>query len=89
VLSREGIERVLTEDLDRARQAYDTASREFKTVTLEIPSGLPHPDGTDRIRIMGDAYNSAMKQYAVALQEFNAFVTHRVVPERLKGDATA
>ncbi|MCU1261458.1 MAG: hypothetical protein JWO80_4343 [Bryobacterales bacterium] len=82
--SRDEIERLLFEELDRAKLAHEHAKKEFKAVLSQIPSGLPQPDGTARISNAGRANASTLNGYVQALREFNAFVIHGAVPERLK-----
>ena len=54
----------------------------------DIPSGLPHPDGTARIRNTGVSYNFAVHAYSEALKEFNNFISDGIVPDRFRDGAT-
>jgi hypothetical protein len=81
--NRQEIETILKADLDLARLTYESARVEFSVVMSDIPSGLPQPDGTIRIRNAGALYNAAVQAYTEALREFNAFITEGVVPVRL------
>jgi hypothetical protein len=78
------IEAILVEELERAKAAHKEAAREFKTMSLDIPSGLPSPDGRVRIDNAGVAYRSTMEAYARALKEFSDFISRGEVPPRLK-----
>jgi hypothetical protein len=40
----------LKQQLRVARNAQQEAVKRFKEIVRDIPSGLPHPDGSDRIR---------------------------------------
>jgi len=40
----------LRKDLHEAQERRQIASERFKEVVAEVPSGIPNPDGTDRIR---------------------------------------
>ena len=80
----DGVEQTLIDEVNRARLVYEGRSKDFQVVVSDIPSGLPHPDGTARIRNAGICSRSAAADYAHALQEFNAFILDGVVPERLK-----
>lgn len=82
--TRQEIERVLRDELHRARTAHEQAKEEFKITSAEIPSGLPHPDGVTRIANAGNANASALVAYARAVKEFNDFILHGIIPERLK-----
>jgi hypothetical protein len=57
------------------------ASR-FNEVVRDIPSGLPHPDGTQRIQNVGPELGCAGKA-GVAIARLNDFVSRDVVPEDL------
>jgi hypothetical protein len=85
--NRQEIETILKADLDLARLAYESARLEFSVVMSDIPSGLPQPDGTGRIRNAGVCYNAAVQAYTAALREFNAFITFGEIPERLNDRA--
>lgn len=84
MLKRTSIEAILRDEVERAKRAYQQAHTDFHGVTADIPSGLPEPDGTDRIRNAGNVYRSTMNIYSDALREFNNFVTDGVIPDRLK-----
>jgi hypothetical protein len=70
VRSREEIERVLFDELDRTKSAHERAHKKFKVVMADIPSGLPQPDGTARITNAGRANTSTLDAYIRALREF-------------------
>ncbi len=87
--TRQEIERVLHEELNRARTAHEQAKEAFGALISDIPSGLPSPDGSARIASAGKINISKLEDYAQAIREFNDFVLHGVVPERLKEPAIA
>ena len=89
MLSRSEIEKELVEKVQTTKEAYKTAHLRFNAVSSEIPSGLPHPDGRDRIRMAGAEYYSAMAAYNVALREFNTFLLDGSIPDYLKRDHSA
>lgn len=89
VLPRSEIEKTLFEQVQRAKEVYKSAHLRFNSVSSEIPSGLPHPDGRERIRIAGETYYSAMTAYNLALREFNNFLLDGSVPEYLTTDHSA
>lgn len=82
--TREEIERVLREELERARRAHDQAKETFSDIVADVPSGLPPPDGGMRIDKAGRAECSTLEAFAQAIREFNEFVLHGTIPERLK-----
>jgi hypothetical protein len=79
----EHIESVLRSDLERTRRLYKTAVANFRNVTRDIPSGLPHPDGMTRIRQVTDAHNRALDAYRTALRRFNDYAIDKTVPDDL------
>jgi hypothetical protein len=81
---RSEIPRILQDGFARARLTYESAHEEWKAVSSDIPSGLPHPDGTQRIRNASKNYYATMDEYHRAIDEYNEFIRHGTVPERLK-----
>lgn len=55
-----------------------------------VPSGLPQPDGTQRIAMTGAELRHALREYAEACKRLNDSVVHGTVPEDLlrPGDRT-
>ena len=49
----------LIQDLADATMQVDAASDEFQSVLTEIPSGMPRPDGVQRIRNVSDRLRAA------------------------------
>jgi len=82
------ISRILKQAVIRARSEYERAHAEFKAVTGDIPSGLPPPDGMQRIRNAGNSYRATMDAYQAALHEFNTYITQGRIPVRLKDRGT-
>jgi hypothetical protein len=85
MIRREEIERILHDDLERARMLFDAEADEFRKATNSMtPSDLADPDGTLEIRAAGTKRRTALMAYSRALQRFNAFILNGVVPEDLK-----
>jgi hypothetical protein len=82
--SRDETDRALRDNLDRAKLLFECARVEFKAMMHDIPSGLPHTDGTAEMQQAGNLYRSAMKDYRRAAEEFSDFLFHDIVPYRLK-----
>lgn len=82
--TREEIEHVLFDDLDRTKIAHEKTRKAFNAVLADIPSGVPAPDGTLRITNAAKANTLAMNAYARALREFNKFIIDGAIPARLK-----
>ena len=76
------------------RQALENASLEANALAIEAnkefnlsnqsPSGLPHPDGAQRIKNASSALSIARKAMMKAHTRFSNFLEHGVVPEDLK-----
>jgi hypothetical protein len=62
----------------------NSASTKFNAVVRDIPSGLPHPDGTQRIHNLSRELAEAREKLAAAIRRLNDFVSYEVVPEDLK-----
>src|SRR5436190_612448 len=52
----------LMKDLADATMRADAASDEFLAVVTEIPSGMPHPDGVQRIKNVSSRLRTARQQ---------------------------
>lgn len=83
MLTREEVERVLREGLDRARVLYESTRCEFRDAISDIPA-LPTPDGHLQITKTGRANSAARDAFLQAIHEFNDFVLDGKVPQRLK-----
>jgi hypothetical protein len=83
--SRQEIEEILRAELESARLRRQSAKEEFTRVCNEIPSGLPHPDGTLRILNASREKAAAQEAFAAALQRFNAFILKGEIPDDLGG----
>jgi hypothetical protein len=78
------IHEILREEFEAAKRRMNIASVEFNEVVREIPSGLPHPDGTQRIHNVGRELADAREKLAAAIARLNDFVSREVVPEDLR-----
>jgi len=61
----------LKEQLRVAKNAQKTAVKRFKEIVREIPSGLPHPDGSDRVRNASRELTDAHNRVVTLLVELN------------------
>ncbi len=66
----------LKERLTVATAAQKLAIKRFKAVIRDIPTGLPHPDGSDRIRIASRELTDAHNLVIALLVELNK-LAHR------------
>ena len=82
---RDEIERILHDELERARSSYDSQTDQFRTATKGIvPKDASLPDGTPAIRAAGTERRAALEAYSLALKRFNNFVVNGIVPDDLK-----
>jgi hypothetical protein len=83
---RDEIERILHDDLERARAFYDSETAQFRAATNSMTaSNEADPDGTPNIRAAGTERRAALEAYSAALKRFNNFIMRGVVPDDLKG----
>ena len=61
------------------------ASDEFDTVIGQFPSGLPHPDGSQRIQSASCKLIAARKEMGRAHSRLNDFLDHGIIPAELAG----
>jgi len=78
---REQVLAALNHDLQVAQQRRDEASTQFSEIMNDVPSGLPHPDGTDRIHQASQKYSHAQKEAMDALARLNKFLVNGTTPE--------
>jgi hypothetical protein len=78
------VHEILKDEFETAKQKMNLASRRFNEVVRDIPSGLPHPDGTQRIHNLGRELADAREKLAAAIARLNDFVSREVVPEDLR-----
>ena len=85
-MERAEIEKILHDELERARALYDSETTDFQVTTKEmIPVDANYPDLTKAIRTAGEERRSALQAYTLALERFTNFVVHGVVPDDLSG----
>jgi hypothetical protein len=78
------VHEILKDEFETAKRQMNFASQRFNEVVRDIPSGLPHPDGTQRIHNAGRELADAREKLAVAIGRLNDFVSREVVPEDLR-----
>jgi hypothetical protein len=82
--SRQAIEIILSDELERRRQIMHQVRKHFCEVVLDASSLLPDPVETERIRNAREMDASARNDFLVALREFNDFILRDELPERFK-----
>ncbi len=78
------VQAALIEDVLEATALNSVASREFDLVMGQTPSGLPQPDGSQRIQNASRQLSKARKGMMTAHNRLNDFLTHGIVPEDVK-----
>ena len=76
-------EELLKGELDDARAEYDAAHKKFDSLIKDIPSEIPQPDGSMRIRQAGEASRAALQNYKRALKRFSEYAFSGTVPKDL------
>ena len=77
------IRQALHQDLRIAHEKRDRASARLNEVMNDIPSGIPSPDGTDRIRQASQQSRDAQKEVMDALTRLNNFLIHGTIPAEM------
>jgi len=80
----EEIRQVLQEDFDAAQDRGIEASKLFAEVMSDIPSGIPHPDGTDRIRLASREYSASRDAATAAMKRLSDFLIRGIVSPELE-----
>ena len=68
----------------RRRRESTQRLRRFIAVMGDVPSGLPHPDGTQRIHNASRELSAARKEVMKAHTRLNEFFGRGIIPEDLK-----
>src|SRR6185312_6648872 len=71
----------LLKDINELTGRIDEATKEFQTVTDQIPSGLPHSDGVQRIKNASSKLSTARNELMKAHRRLEDHLDHGVVPE--------
>jgi hypothetical protein len=83
-----GIERdvhtILIQDVTEATARAHAASEAFRSIMADVPSGLPHPDGTQRIHDASRELSEARKELMRAHVRLQGFLSQGTIPEDLK-----
>jgi hypothetical protein len=85
--SNPAVRTMLFENLISATARAECAREAFTTVTAGAPSGLPHPDGAQRITNVSRELAVAREKLMTAHHRLNDYLNRGVVPEDLKPDA--
>ena len=77
---------VLVKRIIDATVRASKASETFSGVTSRFPSGLPHPDGVQRIKSAAGELSIDRKELINAHRRLNDFIEGGIVPKELKLD---
>ena len=80
----ERVRRVLEQEFLDALQRRDLASFRFSEVSKDVPSGLPHPDGKQRIYNASREYSAALREVSRTLTRLIDFRENGIAPKDLK-----
>jgi len=79
-----GIRAELFRHLSESIKRADAAGDAFFRMTLNVPSGIPHPDGIQRIRNASRELKAAREELMKSHHRLNDFLNTGIVPEDLK-----
>jgi hypothetical protein len=79
---------ILRAEVRRTEEVYAQSKRHFQKICGEVPSGLPHPDGRQRIELAARAQTDATLAYTQALHRFNEFLLNGRVPDDLRSKSS-
>src|SRR5687767_4626408 len=80
------VRQILWDQLTVAKERKDAAAKVFDETMGDVPSGLPHPDGTQRIVSASSEFRHALAEYSAACKKLSAFAVHGIIPEDLRGE---
>ena len=78
------IRATLLQDVFELTARSEQAREEFEAVTGQIPSGMPHPDGVQRIKNASTKLAIARQELIKAHRRLDEHIGHGIVPEDLK-----
>jgi len=73
----------LEDEFDAAQQRRIEASKRFTEVMDDVPSGIPHPDGTDRIHQASREYKDSREAASAAMKRLSDFMIRGIIPDDL------
>jgi hypothetical protein len=75
---------ILLQAATEATERVHEASEAFSAIMADVPSGLPHPDGTQRIHDASRKLAEARKEMMKAHLRLQGFLSQGIIPEDLK-----
>jgi len=79
---------MLRAELAVAQHQRDAAATRFTEIMCEVPSGIPSPDGPERIRQVSREYGETQAKATAALLRLNDFMVHGKIPPHLEKPET-
>jgi len=79
--SRAEVEKVLAAEMEIAKRRFLTASAAFREIITDVPSHLPQPDGSLRIKKAGDEKSAAIRAFSRAVERYHEFVMKGKLPD--------
>ena len=74
----------LTQEVAAATERADAANAAFHALIRDIPSNVPHPDGSQRLHHASRELTVARQAMMEATLRLNDFLNHGTIPEDLK-----
>lgn len=78
----------LIQDMRDTTMRKNVASASFENAISQFPGGLPHPGGSQRIKITSTELCLARKEMLKAHNRLSEYKTNGTVPDELKGQGT-
>ena len=75
---------ILIHDVTEAKVRAHAASDAFEAIMADVPSGLLHSDGTQRIHNASRTLSAARQEMMTAHERLHDFLSRGIIPEDLK-----
>jgi hypothetical protein len=75
---------ILKHDVTESTEHAHVASDAFEAIVADVSSGLPHPDGTQRIINASRKLSAARQEMMRAHERLHDFLARGIIPEDLK-----
>ena len=82
-LDKDYMRRILQLEVAETNAQAEAAAAEFKAIISSVPTGIPHPDGTQRIHHAAHNLSNARKDMMRAHLRLDNFLSSGVIPEDL------
>ncbi len=82
--TEQDVRRALLQDVLELTARTNEATKEFEAVMGKVPSGLPSPDGTQRIKNASGKLTTARNELMKAHRRLDEYFGRGIVPDDLK-----